>query len=70
MEAEIPTPAPEQPGSMTASIRFTTVEQKRRFMRVFEYRKAKGKSASVSDFIWQLFEYVEKNPYGDFPTGR
>ena len=70
MAPETPIPTPEQPGSMTASVRFTDVECKRRFMRVFEYRKAKGKSAHVSDFIWQMFEYVEKDPYSEFPTGR
>lgn len=64
-----PPPAPEKLPAVV-SLRFKNEAQAERFAKVFNWRKQKGKSANVSDFIWQMFEYIEKNPYSDFPTGR
>jgi hypothetical protein len=69
-------PTPDQPTELpeklpsVVSLRFKNQAQAERFAKVFNYRKQKGKSATVSDLIWQMFEYIEKNPYSDFPTGR
>jgi hypothetical protein len=55
---------------MTASIRFKTAEERKRFFEVLEHRQKKGLDRSASDFIWSMFRYVEQNPYGDFSTGK
>ena len=40
------------------------------FNQILEYRKARGLSHTPTEFIKQMFDYVKKNPYGDFPTGK
>jgi len=52
------------------SVRWTSPTLAADFNKVLEFRKKKGKSKSASDLIEQMFSYLKKNPWGDFPTGQ
>lgn len=66
--ATLSTPPPAAKGP-TASVRFGEEAHKARFYKVYEAGLAKNKWRNVSEFIWKMFTYTEKNPYGDFPNG-
>lgn len=67
-------PAPAAPTPKAApqvvSLRMKNQAEAARFAKVLAWRIEKGKSGSVSEFMWQMFQYIENNPYSDFPTGR
>ena len=69
MADELLTPAPAPRLPAVVSMRLTP-ERAARFVAVLNYRIAKSKSKDAAHFLWQMFEYIEKNPYCDFPTGK
>jgi hypothetical protein len=65
-ETEPVQPAKKNP--LTASVRFKDQAEADRFFAVYNARKRKNLSNTVSDFIRDMFHYTKSNPYADFPT--
>lgn len=70
MAEETETQAPARVPKKVASMRFRNAEEEAEWRAVVDYRIGKGRTKDDSDFIRQMFHYLKKNPYGDFPTGR
>ncbi len=67
-----PAAAPAQPKGPPpiSSVRWSNPKLAQEFADVLAYRQRKGKSKNGSDLIEQMFNYLKKNPWGDFPTGK
>jgi hypothetical protein len=63
-------PVVEKGPAPIASVRWSTPQLAKEFAEVLAHRQRKGKSKNGSDLIEQMFNYLKKNPWGDFPTGR